>query len=87
MTKLEKKLEELGYTQDYQTVYVYFKNTKICTIYAYLYNDKTQCHLYLDNIEEINNEEELNSLFQAYNTMIKDLEELKKYDLLAKEEN
>lgn len=78
LLRLEEKLEELGYIQDCQTVYIYFKHTKIGTIYAYLNKDRTKCDLQLDSIEPINNEEELNSLFQAYNTMKKDLEELKK---------
>ena len=81
LLRLEEKLEELGYTEDCQTVYIYFKHTKICTIYAYLNKDRTKCDLQLDNIEPIDNEEELNSLFQAYNIMQKDKEELEKYEI------
>ena len=81
LLRLEEKLDELGYTQDCQTVYIYFKHTKICTIYAYLNKDRTQCELQLDSIEPIDNEEELNSLFQAYNIMQKDKEELKNYEI------
>ena len=81
LLRLEEKLEELGYTEDCQTVYIYFKHTKICTIYAYLNKDRTQCDLQLDSIESINDDEEFNILFQAYNTMKKDLEVLKKYEI------
>lgn len=77
LLRLEEKLEELGYTEDCQTIYLYFKHTPIGTIYAYLNKNRTKCGLQLDNIEPINNEEELNSLFQSYNIMKKDLEELK----------
>ena len=78
MTKLEKKLKELGYKQNLLMSYLYYKDMNICMIYADLNKDRTQCELQLDSIEPINNKEELNSLFKAYNTMQKDLEELKK---------
>ena len=80
LLRLEEKLEELGYSQSYRTSYLYFKCTTICTIYAHLNKDKTQCHLYLDDIKTIDNKEDLTNLFQAYNTRETDLKELKKIE-------
>ena len=80
MTKLEEKLKELGYKQNLIMPYLYYKNMNICIIYADLNIDRTQCKLQLNGIEPINDDEEFNSLFQAYNTMQKDLEGLKKYE-------
>lgn len=77
MTKLEEKLIDLGYMQDFQNQYIYIKFKGMCNIYAGLSKDKKECHLYLDDIEVINNEKELNILFQEYNIMKQDLEELK----------
>lgn len=80
LLRLEEKLEELGYTEDCQTVYIYFKHTKICTIYAYLNKDRTQCDLQLEKIDDISNQEQINDLQQAFNIMKNDKEELKKYE-------
>lgn len=59
MTKLEEKLEKLGYNQDYQNQYIYIKFKSMCNIYAGLSKDKNECHLYLDDIEVINNEKRI----------------------------
>ena len=80
MTKLEEKLKELGYKQNLIMSYLYYKDMNICMIYADLNIDRTQCELQLNGIEPINDDEEFNSLFQAYKTMQKDLEELRKYE-------
>lgn len=77
LLRLEEKLEELGYKQNLLMPYLYYKNMNICMIYADLNIDRTQCELQLNGIEPINDDEEFNSLFQAYNTMKKRFEGIK----------
>lgn len=77
MSRLEEKLEELGYTQSCRTIYLYFKSTKICSIYVYLNSDRTKCDSQLERIGNIHYQEQLNDLQQAFNIMKEDLEELK----------
>ena len=81
LLRLEEKLIELGYKQNLIMPYLYYKDMNICMIYADLNIDRTQCELQLNSIDPINDDEEFNSLFQAYNTMKKDKEELKKYEI------
>ena len=79
MTKLEEKLIELGYEQDIQNQFIYikYKYKNWCHIYAGLNENKTDYYLYLDDIEPICEQRELDSLQQAFNEMQKDLEVLK----------
>lgn len=78
MTKLEEKLIELGYEQDIQNQFIYikYKYNNWCLIYAGLNKSKTDYYLYLDNIEPICEQRELDILQLAFNEMQKDLEVL-----------
>ena len=78
MTKLEAKLIELGYEQDLQNQYIYikYKYNNWCLIYVGLNESKTDCYIYIDDIEPICEQRELDSLQQAFNEMQKDLEVL-----------
>lgn len=76
MTKLEKKLKELGYDQDFQNQYIYYKQFNICDIIAGLTQDKKECCLRLTNIKDLENEKDIKELQQIFNIMEKDLEVL-----------
>ena len=81
MTKLEDKLIDLGYMQDFQNQYIYYKQFNVCDIVASLSFDKKECRLSLSNIEDLENEKDLEELKQAFNIMKKDEEELRKYEI------
>ena len=79
MTKLEEKLEELGYEQDLQNQFIYIKFKRICDIYAYLNEPKNRVDLELDNIRPLDEQRiKLDILIEEYNEMQKDLEVLGK---------
>lgn len=80
MTKLEEKLEELGYEQDLQNRFVYIKQLDKSNIYAYLDNSKTHCDLELNDIKPLTDPIDLEQLFEELNIMQKDLEELRKHE-------
>ena len=76
MTKLEEKLEKLGYEQYIFNRFIYIKQLDKSTIYAYLNNSKTHCDLELNYIEPLTDQGDLEQLAEELNIMQKDLEVL-----------
>ena len=76
MTKLEQKLIELGYMQDWQNQYIYWKQFNVCDIIAGLTQNKKECWLRLTNIKDLENEKDIEELQQVFNIMKQNLEEL-----------
>lgn len=80
MSELEQKLIELGYMQDWQNQYIYWKQFNVCDIIAGLTQDKKECWLRLTNIDDIETKKDMKKLKKVFNIMKQDLEELKKYE-------
>lgn len=87
MSELEYKLIDLGYMQDWQNQYIYYKSFSICNIMAGLTQNKKECWLKLTDIGDIKNEEDLKEVFRVFNIMQKDKEELKDAKLVSKQIN
>ena len=77
LLRLEYKLINLGYMQDFQNRYIYYKQLNLCDIIAGLTQDKKECWLRLTNIEDLENEKDIKELQQVFNIMKKDKEELR----------
>ena len=75
MTKLEKKLIELGYEQD--SKYMYSKNLDRCYILITIYGNLV-VNYGLSSTDFFRDNDDINNLQQAFDIMQKDLEELKK---------
>ena len=80
MTKLEEKLIDLGYMQDFQNQYIYRKQFNVCDIIAGLTQDKKECWLRLTNIDDIETKKDMKELKKVFNVMQQDLEILRKYE-------
>ena len=80
LLRLEKKLIDLGYMQDFQNQYIYWKQFNVCDIIAGLTQDKKECWLRLTNIKDLENEKDMKELKKVFNIMKKDKEELKNYE-------
>ena len=76
MSKLEQKLEKLGYEQYLFNRFIYIRQLDKSTIYAYLNNSKTHCDLELNDIEPLTDPSDLEQLAEELNIMQKDLEVL-----------
>ena len=77
MTKLEKKLIELGYKRNKLIPFEYFKRYKKCTA-SILINGGLVGFLNLKyKISVINSQQDIDDLQQAFNELQKDLEVLK----------
>ena len=79
LLRLEEKLIDLGYMQDFQNQYIYWKQFNVCDIIAGLTQDKKECWLRLTNIKDLENEKDMKELKKVFNIMKEDLEEIKKY--------
>lgn len=77
MSRLIQKLLHLGYKQDKENKYVYIKYSGMCNIYAGLDSDMKKFYLWLDDVEAIYNQHELNLLNQTFELMCKDWKILK----------
>lgn len=80
LLRLEDKLIDLGYMQDFQNQYIYWKQFNVCDIIAGLTQDKKECWLRLTNIDDIETKKDMKELKKVFNVMKQDLEELKKYE-------
>ena len=80
MTKLEQKLEELGYKKDKLIHFSYYKRYKYCTAIIINNGGLTGVLDFRYKLSSISTQQELDNLQQAFNEMQKDLEELKKYE-------
>ena len=80
LLRLEEKLIDLGYMQDFQNQYIYGKQFNVCDMIAGLTQDKKECWLRLTNIKDLENEKDMKELKKVFNIMKKDKEELKNYE-------
>lgn len=80
LLRLEDKLIDLGYMQDFQNQYIYWKQFNVCDIIAGLTQDKKECWLRLTNIKDLEDKKDIKELQQVFNIMKQDLEELRKYE-------
>lgn len=78
LLRLKEKLIDLGYMQDFQNQYIYWKQFNVCDIIAGLTQDKKECWLRLTDIKDLEDKKDIEELQQAFNIMKKDKEELKK---------
>lgn len=76
MTKLEKKLKELGYKEFVEEWYI--KRIDNAEIHIYIGMKKIASDI--DYKKLISTQQDIDNLQQAFNVMQKDLEELKKYE-------
>ena len=66
MSRLEENLIDLGYMQDWQNQYIYWKQFNVCDIIAGLTQVKKECWLRLTHIKDLANKKEAeNPLPQA----------------------
>ena len=82
MTKLEKKLVELGYRRHpYSYGLTYIKKVKEHIIHLEFFTKSLELdNAFIELCQTIKTQEVLDNLQQAFNEMQRDLEELKKYE-------
>lgn len=80
MTKLEKKLKELGYEERDYIHKIFFKDLFPYLIFIKLEINKISNYAINSYYFSINSQQDINDLQQAFNIMQKDLEELRKYE-------
>lgn len=77
LLRLEEKLIDLGYRQDFQNQYIYYKSFSICNIMAGLTQNKKECWLRLTDIDDIKTKKDMKELKKVFNIMEQDLEVIK----------
>lgn len=84
MTKLEEKLIELGYKQDLTLKHLYFKNINNTRILLWLNKSRTNITKDSGVLKNesiyVREQQDIDNLQQAVDTMEKDLEILKEYE-------
>ena len=79
MTKLEEKLVELSYKKEYRSRNKYVKHWRLCKLIICLHKEEI-ADFYIDVNINIDSQQDLDILQQAFNQLQNDLKELKEIE-------